>query len=540
MLEIEAKFLVPDSSTYRTLQAVRQLKPYTVQKGTMQTVQDTYWDTEDRRIMRAGYACRIRQIGEEYTVTLKSLEPAQSATHRREELEASLPGPVPPQQWPAGPVQEQVLTFIQAAPLEMLFQLRQQRHKRHIQQETRLVAEFSLDTVELTHGARRQSYTELEIELQPAGTEADLAAIIAVLQATYRLQPQRASKFERGLRFVAAAAADDDPDGPTPTGSGLTPDDTMTAAAQKTLRLHFQRMLAHEAGTRLGADIEELHDMRVATRRMRAACRIYRDYLDMAALAPHLKRLRRAGQRLGAVRDLDVYHAKLTAYLAAQPPDTAPDLTPLWQAWELAHHQAHTALEAYLDGAAYAKFKAEFAEWLAQPLPEPRQMRAAGDIIPHRLRHLAPEIIYRRLGEVRAYDEWLHGPDIPLERYHQLRIAIKYLRYTLEFFRDILGSEIGAPIEQLKSLQDYLGDLHDAVVANRQLCNFWAWGTLTAPPGTPPTPPPAPRIVAPGVALYHASRRQEIQERVAQFPGLWQQFQTSDFVAQIAKAISIL
>jgi hypothetical protein len=101
------------------------------------------------------------------------------------------------------------------------------------------------------------------------------------------------------------------------------------------------------------------------------------------------------------------------------------------------------------------------------------------------------------------------------------------------------GAEIAAPIEQLKSLQDYLGDLQDAVIACNRLNHFWMWGTLETPT-TPRAPVNSPPLVAPDVARYHASRQQEIQEKVAAFPTLWGQFQTSDFFRQMAKAISIL
>ena len=54
----------------------------------------------------------------------------------------------------------------------------------------------------------------------------------------------------------------------------------MDEAARKTLLFHFERMLKHEPGTREGEDAEELHDMRVATRRMRAALRVFDGYID--------------------------------------------------------------------------------------------------------------------------------------------------------------------------------------------------------------------------------------------------------------------
>ena len=70
---------------------------------------------------------------------------------------------------------------------------------------------------------------------------------------------------------------------------GLQAGDTMAEAARKTLLYHLQKMMQHEPGTREGEDPEELHDMRVATRRMRAALRVFEDYLAMDRYKPFLK-----------------------------------------------------------------------------------------------------------------------------------------------------------------------------------------------------------------------------------------------------------
>ena len=99
----------------------------------------------------------------------------------------------------------------------------------------------------------------------------------------------------------------------------MLPDEAMSEAGRKAMYTHFLKMLANEAGTRLGEDIEALHDMRVSTRRMRAAYRIFADYYDPKIFAPFNKGLRRTGAMLGAVRDLDVLLEKAEAW---QAPDT--------------------------------------------------------------------------------------------------------------------------------------------------------------------------------------------------------------------------
>ena len=110
----------------------------------------------------------------------------------------------------------------------------------------------------------------------------------------------------------------------------------MSEAGRKVIYLHFTRMLANEAGTRLGEDPEALHDMRVATRRMRAAFALFGAHFDKKTLKLFGKGLRRAGRTLGAVRDLDVLLDKARAHVVALPPEQAGSLDPLLAHWETA------------------------------------------------------------------------------------------------------------------------------------------------------------------------------------------------------------
>ena len=100
---------------------------------------------------------------------------------------------------------------------------------------------------------------------------------------------------------------------------GLEPDDPMSEAGRKVLRFHYRRMLYNEPGTRLGRDIEALHDMRVATRRMRSAFRVFGDYYQPKTIVGYIKGLKRTGRALGPVRDLDVFRVKIQAYVSSLP-----------------------------------------------------------------------------------------------------------------------------------------------------------------------------------------------------------------------------
>src|SRR5512145_3462752 len=134
---------------------------------------------------------------------------------------------------------------------------------------------------------------------------------------------------------------------------GVKARDTMAEAGRKILRFHFAHMLSHAKGTLLGEDIEELHDMRVATRRMRAAFDVFGQYLKRKAVKKHLKRLRIAGRMLGRVRDLDVFMEKTRHYLKTLRDRERTGLAPLLNAWERKRAEEREKLVSYLHSEQY-------------------------------------------------------------------------------------------------------------------------------------------------------------------------------------------
>src|SRR5262245_29152747 len=88
--------------------------------------------------------------------------------------------------------------------------------------------------------------------------------------------------------------------------AAVSPTDTMGEAGRKVLLTEFIHVLQHEAGSRSGEDIEDVHDMRVAIRRMRSAFQLFKPYYKAKDVRPYRRGLRRIGWALGDVRDLDV------------------------------------------------------------------------------------------------------------------------------------------------------------------------------------------------------------------------------------------
>jgi len=309
---------------------------------------------------------------------------------------------------------------------------------------------------------------------------------------------------------------------------GISPDDPMWEAGRKVLLFHLSRMLEHEPGTREGIDIEELHDMRVATRRMRSAFRTFVSYYEPRAIRPYVVGLRRTARALGKVRDLDVFMQKARSYLDGLGPDHCHDLDVLLDAWQGQREQSRVAMIQVLDGSKYRDFVRTFTLFLESPGAGARR----SDKIPPRptlVRHVAPQLIYGRWASVQAFDPLLEKA--PISVLHALRIECKRLRYTLEFFSEVLAPEANQVIESVVKLQDHLGNLNDADVANAMLSDF-----LFAPRPNGDRE----RLIAPGVVAYLAVKQRELQALVETFPQVWEVFNQPSTRRALATAIGVL
>ena len=241
---------------------------------------------------------------------------------------------------------------------------------------------------------------------------------------------------------------------------GVTRDDLLAEAGRKVLRFHLARMLAREEGTRTGVRIEDLHGMRVATRRMRAAWRVFGDGFRLDRTRRMRRRLRVLAARLGAVRDLDVLIEAAQAHQATLPDVQAAAFDPLVRAWAENREIARQLMVRELDSGAYTRLVDEYRIFVTSE--GAAVLAPASPVSPHRVRDTAGSRIWLAYEQVRGYESVLRWADI--ETIHQLRIAAKWLRYTLEFFREALGPEVDQLVPRVVALQDHLGWLHDADV----------------------------------------------------------------------------
>ena len=527
-IEIEMKYEVAASGGADRYLVAPELGPFTP-SGTVDSirVEDRYVDSADWALARAGFAARLRKTSRGTDISLKAQNSSGGRLQRRDEIEGPADADLRPTDWPASQARTIILELCGDEALVELLTIRQLRRVRNLQAgATR--AELSVDEVEVVGDGRvLDSFEELEVELK-RGDEAPLAELVEVFDADHGLRPVSRSKLARAVKAIRAsmpsmpqelqqrwldappelltgklkarrsvggiaeegagrvadagdvepadAAATEPPSLPAqappeieigpkpgPRTIGVVAEDSMPEAACKVLRFHFSKMQRREAGTRTGADAEDLHDMRVATRRMRAAWRVF----DGAFKASKTKKLRRhlerLADRLGAVRDLDVLIEGVEAYSLMLDEEERPGLEPLLSVWRRQRRAARTQLIGELDSDRYATFVKEMDAFLEAGANAAAAI--ATPTAPHRVRDRAASQIWDAYEAVRAYELVFTWADV--ETLHELRIASKWLRYTLEFFGETLGPDSGRLLQRVVALQDYLGCLHDADVATK-------------------------------------------------------------------------
>jgi CHAD domain-containing protein len=238
-------------------------------------------------------------------------------------------------------------------------------------------------------------------------------------------------------------------------------EDTLAEAGRKVMRFHLARMLDREPGVREGKDIEDIHKMRVATRRQRAAWRVFGESFRKGRTKPYREGLRDAARRLGAVRDLDVQLEGIDAYRADQPVNDQRSLEPLIASLGQHRDDARALLIRELDSPGYARFVDDYIDFVRTEGAAAKPIHGAA--APHRVRETAPSRIWAAYEQVRSYEPILRWADVPT--LHELRIAGKWLRYSLEFVQEPLGDYAAPLIAKVTALQDHLGLMNDASVA---------------------------------------------------------------------------
>src|SRR5882672_777079 len=244
------------------------------------------------------------------------------------------------------------------------------------------------------------------------------------------------------------------------------PRDPMITFAYACLSREFDSLLEHKPRPNELPTPENIHHLRIATRRLRTALRLFRHILPAKEAAWLRRELRWFAHALGEVRDLDVYAENFRAYLQTLPPEQLQDLGGYELHLRRARAEARSELGALFADERYTALLASFTTFLHRA-PVPAALRRwqsfrISDGFKKYLRKSAKRV--QKLGRKI-------GREAQAKRLHELRIRTKRLRYELEFFTEVYPSLAGTA-KATKALQEVLGAHQDACTASTRLRRY--------------------------------------------------------------------
>jgi CHAD domain-containing protein len=295
----------------------------------------------------------------------------------------------------------------------------------------------------------------------------------------------------------------------------VEPDLPLAEAVRLTLATGIAAMMYHEAAA-IAGEIEPLHQMRVATRRLRAIVQLFAGAIHGSRIRIYRRDLPWLGQAAGAVRECDVIEALIRECGGRLDPALAGALTPLCDALAADRNSAHSRFVAELHTKRYARM----CELIANPLL--RRVLPSTDAVCN-----APAMIAPIANSVRKAGKRM-SRDAPPEVFHRLRVRIKRLRYGFEMLSGMGGKRARKALIRLEQMQELLGLHQDAVVTMAWLRGY-AGVTVGAPPET---------LMAAGAMLQALIvQREKLATRACR---LWRKIERSnvidDALSEIASA----
>ena len=246
------------------------------------------------------------------------------------------------------------------------------------------------------------------------------------------------------------------------------PDPLACSYGASILLKHLTSLRGEIAGVRSAEDIESIHRMRVASRRLRSAIPLFARCFRKKQVRYWLKEIKGITRALGAARDADVQLAVLKKITGGVEEEKfKPGLRRL----ALRIYQQRQELQSPILAALDKLDKDGFYPMLERDLTQVSPGLSPETPYPHALYIRAAGAIQERLDEFLAYEPYVHRPECILEL-HAMRIAAKQLRYTMEVFAPIYPGELQPYLQAVKSSQEFLGDIHDCDVWNEYLPRF--------------------------------------------------------------------
>jgi inorganic triphosphatase YgiF len=460
-LEVELK-LATTAEAMESLLASPLLREHARSTVRSRHLVSTYFDTADQRLSRKRLSLRVRQSGRKLIQTLKTPNQAERPGAERGEWEVEVSHATPHLTAFDDPAVLEVTGLILPDELAPVFETRFRRRAMMIEwpdgDQPPAQIEVAFDNGTIRANGREQPISELELELK-RGQPRSLFELAEMLRTVAPLRLHTLDKAARGYLLASSDAPGWYKARPVTLAPGMLVDD----ALHQILGACIRHWLDNEAATLDGRDPEGLHQLRVALRRLRSALTLFKTAMDEATRTSWSSELRWLLGPLGPARDLDVFATEMLAPIQAARGDD-PDLAALAAMVTSRRQAAQAQLREALRSERYGDLALRLACWV-----ERRGWRQGADVdvlLAQRqpVSSFATTILAKR--HRQALKRGRHFANLDPEQRHQLRIALKKLRYGTEFFSSLFEAKSVSRLRKAAArMQDILGHLNDVAVA---------------------------------------------------------------------------
>jgi triphosphatase len=462
--EIEVKLRTdPDKvAKLRRSQWWRELAPVR-----RQSLHSVYFDTDDQQLRDRHISLRTRTDGNAVVQTIKMLNGSSPVARR--EWETLVPDPIPDPSLVIDPALPQDFRKLTSADLQPVFDVDVKRETRRLTSD-RAAIDVSLDDGAVRAGAEREPVHEIELELI-AGELADLFGEAQRISDVVDGRLHARSKADVGYalkradrRYWSRAAK-----------LNLAPAMTAGESFRHIILNAFSHLTANDDCARLNLDIEGVHQCRIALRRLRSALKIYRPLLCRKRIEPIDEAVRWLGKILGTARDLDVLQADLLTPAIAALGEAEP-LAPLIGNLEARKAAAYASVREALASARYRHLLIDLCALAhADDIGKSSEgkSREDGGSLDQPLTDLAASALSR--AHAKLIERGSGFESLSKVERHDVRIALKRLRYALDFFGGVFEADGEAKkkfVKKLTRLQDDLGRMNDVAVAETMLAQL--------------------------------------------------------------------
>lgn len=455
--EIELKL----GLTRRSLPALRRhpIVQAATKLGNAATLENTYYDTADLRLRARKIALRTRRHGRQWLQTVKCAAQSTAGLSQRPEWERPFTGSFDFTAIDRADVRKRLTQLHD--DLVPVFSTRFRRETRLYSPDPKVRILMMIDTGEIVCGEHVEPICELELELE-LGKPLDLLLLACRLAADLPLIPNDVSKAERGYALHL---------GLTPRPLRAAPSDirleqTPVEAFQTLASSCVRQWQANASGAAGSLDPEFIHQLRVSQRRLRSLIRLFAPALPEAFVTDWSDRLRDNANSFGDARDLDVLYEEVLSPVAGSNPEEDSALARLQGLVHAARDRARAEARRRLDPAAQGRLLIGFIAAL-HALPTNNLIGAVDLRVFVRL-----QMSRLRKKIRRRFDA---AQDLVPARLHALRIALKQLRYGMEFFGPLMPAKKATRfLRSLTRAQNALGFINDVDVARTRLAGYAA------------------------------------------------------------------